>query len=117
MSKVKYKEGVSNFGFGGQEYPADEDGCADLPAEAIGAAVEHGILAPADEQPVAEDEPDAYTKEWLDFLDQNVGAIQDALPPLSDEQLAYIHELETAGKKRKGVLEAVEALQADRKED
>lgn len=49
-----------------------------------------------------------------DFLEQTVAEIVPALPKLSDSQLSAILEAETAGKARKGVVDAVVAEQAAR---
>lgn len=50
----------------------------------------------------------------LDLLDNSIRSIADALPALSDHDLARLERGERAGKTRKGVLAAIDAERARR---
>lgn len=103
-TKVKYKEGYSNFGCEGNEYPADENGEAEMSQEALAAAQGMGIVESFelfDEED--EEVVDPEDQKLFDILEGNLSQIEDALPALNAEQLARLQELENANADRKGV--------------
>jgi hypothetical protein len=62
----------------------------------------------ADEAPAVVEEPQADPDALLhELLGENVEGVKSALPGLSDETLKRLQVLETEGKARKGVLEAL----------
>lgn len=124
MNRVKYKKGTSNFGFAGKEYPADKNGEADLPDDALAAAIEFGVLAHADDQPeqksigngseadeALEAEAKAFEAENAErlapILKGTVLEVIDELPKLNQQELVLLSKLELLGQGRKGVAEAI----------
>ena len=97
--KVKLKDGYSNFGHDGKEYPVAEDGFSVMDDAACEAAIEFGIVESweqlADADPLA------------DLLVGTVAEIKSALKELTNDELNELKILEDAGHNRKGVDDAI----------
>lgn len=76
------------------------------------------VVAPAltEEEVAAGAAAEEASAKLIEFLDQSIHDIVPQIEDMDDEQLATLHAAETAGRSRKGLLEAIEEEQLIRTE-